>query len=173
MTKKIALWGGLALIFVLLGIFVGTQRWQPEEPDSQAGQQLYAQDFPTLYGDRQPMSIYRGTPLVVNFWATWCSPCVEEMPDLEALQHELKDQHKKIIGLGVDSAEKMRTFAETHRITYPLYVVGVPGLELSRLFGNKAGGLPFTVLIDAQGVTRKTYIGRLDMDELRRDIASL
>lgn len=173
MKRKILVWGGLALMFVALGVFVGMQRWQPSAPDSQAGQQLFSQDFPTLYGERQPMSIYRGKPLVVNFWATWCSPCVEEMPELEELQHELKDQHKQIIGLGVDSAEKMKDFAESHRITYPLYVVGVPGIEISRLFGNKAGGLPFTVLIDAQGTTRKTYIGRLDMQELRRDLAAL
>lgn len=173
MKRKTLLFGGVALAFVLLGIFAGSLRWQPEEPDKQAAQQLFALDFPTLYGERQAMAIYRGSPLVVNFWATWCSPCVEEMPELEALQQELQDEHKQIIGLGVDSADKMREFAENHGISYPLYVVGTPGLELTRLFGNKAGGLPFTVLIDSQGITRKTYIGRLDMEELRRDLADL
>lgn len=173
MKKRWLLWGGVALVFVLLGIFAGTQRWQTDAPDTQAAQRLMAQDFPTLYGERQSMDIYRGQPLVVNFWATWCSPCVEEMPELEALQKEISDKHVQIIGLGVDSADKMREFAEKHGITYPLYVVGTPGVELSRLFGNTAGGLPFTILIDAEGVSRKTYLGRLDMEELRSDLASL
>jgi thiol-disulfide isomerase/thioredoxin len=173
MRRKWLVWGGVALVFALLGIFAGMQRWQSEAPDNQAVQRLLAQDFPTLYGERQPMEIYRGKPLVINFWATWCSPCVEEMPELEALQKKLRNQHTQVIGLGVDSAEKMRDFAEKHGITYPLYVVGVPGVELSRLFGNTAGGLPFTILIDAKGVARKTYLGRLDMEELRSDLASL
>lgn len=173
MKRKYWLWGAVALLGVTLGINAGMNRWQPEPAQVEAPAQLFAQNFPTLYSERQEMNIYQGKPLVVNFWATWCSPCVEEMPDLEALQHELKDQNKQIIGLGIDTAEKMREFAETHKITYPLYVVGATGIEISRLFGNQSGGLPYTVLIDAEGVTRKTYIGRLDMEELRRDIAAL
>ncbi len=171
--KKYLLWGVVALAGGALGIFTGIKQWQPEPAQVEAPNQLFAQNFATLQGERQNLDIYRGKPLVVNFWATWCSPCVEEMPDLEALQHEFKGQGKQIIGLGIDTTENMRTFADNYRITYPLYVVGASGVEISRLFGNKSGGLPYTVLIDAQGVTRKTYIGRLNMDELRRDIAAL
>ena len=173
MKRKFLLWGAVALVFASLGIGAGMNRWQPEPAQMEAPNQLFAQELATLHGEKQAMEIYRGKPLVVNFWATWCSPCVEEMPDLEALQQELTKQNKQIIGLGIDTAEKMRDFAENYQITYPLYVVGASGVEISRLFGNTSGGLPYTVLIDAEGVTRKTYIGRLDMEELRRDIAAL
>ena len=173
MKKKIFLWGVVIIGFTLLGVFAGLQRWQTAPPEQHAAPQFFSQDFQDLQGEKQSMAPFKGKALVVNFWATWCSPCVEEMPELQELQEELKGQNTQVIGLGVDSAEKMREFAQTHHITYPLYEVGMPGIELSRQFGNQAGGLPFTVLIDADGKTRKTYLGRLKMDELRRDIAAL
>jgi peroxiredoxin len=77
------------------------------------------------------------------------------------------------LGIGIDSPSNIRQFSEKHQISYPLLVAGMAGTELSREFGNQAGGLPFTVLIDSDGRVRKTYIGRLDLKKLRADLASL
>jgi thiol-disulfide isomerase/thioredoxin len=121
----------------------------------------------------QPLSQWQGQTLIVNFWATWCAPCVEEMPELTALQTELAPSNIKIIGIGIDSSDNIREFTAKYKITYPLYIAGGSGIELSRQFGNQTGGLPFTVIIGPKGNIKKTYLGRLKMDQLRADIRAL
>ena len=119
------------------------------------------------------MSEWKGKTLLLNFWAPWCPPCVDEMPELVALQKDLGEKNLQIIGIGIDSPTNIRQFAEKHQISYPLLVSGLEGTELSRQFGNEAGGLPFTVLITPDGAVRKTYLGRLDLEKVRADLASL
>jgi thiol-disulfide isomerase/thioredoxin len=129
--------------------------------------------MPDAAGKPADMKQWKGRPLVLNFWATWCAPCVEEMPELTALQNELQPGKIQILGIGIDNPASVSAFADKYKIAYPLYVAGMEGSELSRQLGNQAGGLPFTVLIDANGKVKKTYLGRLKMDELRRDIAAM
>jgi thiol-disulfide isomerase/thioredoxin len=129
--------------------------------------------LPDKNGVPQQLSQWRGKALVVNFWATWCAPCVEEMPELNQLQTEVEKKNIQIIGIGIDSAANITSFASKLKIGYPLYVAGMAGTDLSRLFGNQAGGLPFTVLIDAHGQIKKTYLGRLNLEEVRRELTSL
>jgi peroxiredoxin len=119
------------------------------------------------------MSEWQGKVLLINFWATWCPPCVSEMPDLVALQNDLASKNLQVVGIGIDSPSNIREFAEKHHITYPLLLGGLEGSELSRQFGNQSGGLPFTILIGADGSVRKTYMGRLDMEKVRADLASM
>ena len=92
------------------------------------------------------------------------------MPELSALQKEITAKNIQIIGIGIDSAAHIAEFSEKHKVDYPLYVAGISGAELARQFGNQAGGLPFTVLIDATGQIKKTYIGRLKMEELQQGL---
>ena len=77
----------------------------------------------------------------------------------------------QIIGLGIDSPSNIAEFTKKYNISYPIYVAGMDGSELTRQLGNQAGGLPFTVLINADGKVVKNYLGRLKMDQLRADIA--
>ena len=95
------------------------------------------------------------------------------MPELSALQTEIASKNTQILGIGIDSPSAILEFSTKYRISYPLYVVGMGGSELSRQFGNQAGGLPFTVLIGSDGRVKKTYVGRLKMAELRADLAAL
>lgn len=134
---------------------------------------LYAQSLNDLQGTPQPLSQWRGKPLLVNFWATWCAPCVQEMPELSELADADGGKSFNVIGIGIDSPSNMKEFADKLKIAYPLYVGGMGGTELSREFGNQAGGLPYTVLIGADGQVRKTYLGKLKFDELRADLAKL
>jgi thiol-disulfide isomerase/thioredoxin len=137
---------------------------------------LFTSYFDDLDGKAQSMGKYQRKTLVVNFWATWCAPCVEEMPELDELQAGFKGRDARetqVIGIGVDSAENIGKFAGKHKIDYPLFVAGVQGSELARALGNKGGGLPFTVIIDAEGNIKKTYLGRLNMENLRRDLSSM
>jgi thiol-disulfide isomerase/thioredoxin len=174
MKKTWGIFAAVAVICIGLGVFIGHKQTSPQQADNAAVASLLSQSMPDAHGKPQELSQWKSRPLVVNFWATWCAPCVEEMPELSELQTEL-DAGKKvqIIGIGIDSPSNIAEFISKYKIAYPIYVGGLSGTELSRQLGNQAGGLPFTVLIDGDGKVRKSYLGRLKMDELRKDIASL
>lgn len=173
MTRRFLLFLAVALVFGLAGAWFGNRRFaaQPAQPEASAS--FYSRTLPDAGGNNVAMAKWKGQTLVLNFWATWCAPCVEEMPELTALQKEIAPRNIQILGIGIDNPASIGAFAEKYQIAYPLYVAGVDGSELSRQLGNQAGGLPFTVLLDASGKVRKTYLGRLKMDELRRDLNAL
>jgi thiol-disulfide isomerase/thioredoxin len=134
---------------------------------------LFAQSFNDPAGKPQALSQWQGKPLVVNFWAPWCAPCVREMPELDALAKEMKAKHVNVIGLGIDTPSNIAQFASKLKISYPLYIASLGGTDLAREFGDDAGGLPYTVLIGADGQVKKTYLGQLKFDQLRADLAKL
>lgn len=134
---------------------------------------LFAQSFNDAGGKAQALSQWQGKPLLVNFWAPWCAPCVREMPELDALAREIKAKQVNVIGIGIDTPANIAQFAQKLKISYPLYVAGMGGTDLAREFGNEAGGLPFTVLIGADGQVKKTYLGQIKFDQLRADLAKL
>ncbi|HJV75557.1 MAG TPA: TlpA disulfide reductase family protein [Noviherbaspirillum sp.] len=173
MKKKIIVFSITTLLFVALGIFFGVQRITPSAAGQSAVNTLLAASLPDTHGQAQKLSQWKEKALIVNFWATWCAPCVEEMPELSALQKEVAPRDIQILGIGIDSAVNIGKFAEKYQISYPLLVAGVGGVELSRQFGNQAGGLPFTVLIGKDGIVKKTYLGRLKMDQLRQDLKAI
>src|SRR3546814_9710055 len=107
---------------------------------------FYANVFPDLDDRQVDLGQYLGQPLVLNFWATWCPPCVKEMPDLEALHQKHRQAH--FVGLAVDTAVNVRKFGEKVHVSYPLLIAGHGGIKLMRELGNKNGGLPFTVVFD-------------------------
>ncbi len=185
--KKLAAFAAVAVLFGALGAYLGVKK-QPQGPVTtaiaptggpahSASTNLYAQSLNDLTGKTESLDKWKGKPLLVNFWATWCAPCVQEMPELSALANEeakVGEQRRfNVIGIGIDSPSAMSEFAAKHNIKYPLYVGGMGGTELSRGFGNPSGGLPFTVLIGADGQVKKTYLGKLKFDELKADLAAL
>lgn len=163
----------IGILFAGIGAYFAHSQLQPAQPAAAGANQLYAQQLADVQGKQVSLAQFKGKPLVVNFWATWCPPCVDEMPELNALQQELGKETAQIVGIGIDSPSNIADFAAKQKITYPLLVAGMGGTELSRQLGNKAGGLPFTVLFDAKGEVRKQYLGRLKMETLKRDLASL
>jgi len=171
-TRNVLLFVLVAAIAAGVGMFTSHKQSQPapQTPEAKAVANLFAQTMPDVAGKPQALSQWKGKPLIINFWATWCAPCVEEMPELAALQAEVAPV--QIIGIGVDSQENIAQFAEKFHIYYPLYVAGTGATDLLRQFGNQAGGLPFTVLVGLDGNLKKVYLGRLNFDELRRDLAS-
>jgi thiol-disulfide isomerase/thioredoxin len=173
MKQKMLPFAAIAVIFAGIGIYFGIQRLEPEAPQNAAAASFFSQTMPDAQGTAHPVSQWKGKALIVNFWATWCAPCVDEMPELSALQAELGSKNTQIIGIGIDSAANIREFGAKYKIAYPLYVAGMNGTDLSRQFGNQAGGLPFTVLIGTDGKVKKTYLGRLKMKELRSDLSAL
>ena len=176
MKRNVWLFGLIGVLFAAVGIYTGlraSSRTTAEVAASPAVANLFAQSMDDANGGTQALAQWKGKALVVNFWATWCGPCVEEMPALSALQTEVAPKNVRIVGIGIDSPSNIKEFASKYKIAYPLYVAGMSGTELSKQFGNQTGGLPYTVLLGADGRILKTYIGKLKMDELRKDIAAL
>lgn len=173
MKRSLALLVFFALLFTGIGAYFGWKQLAPVAPVNIAVASLMQQTLPDSAGNSRQFGEWKGKILLVNFWATWCPPCVAEMPELVDLQTEMKEKNLQIVGIGIDSPSNIREFAAKYKISYPLLMAGMEGTELSRQFGNQAGGLPFTVLIDASGQVRQTYLGRLDMSKVRKDLASL
>ena len=185
--KKVIAIAAVAVIFGALGAVFGSKTREAAPvtiaiaptggPAHNASTNLYAQTLNDLSGKPQALAQWKGKALLVNFWATWCGPCVQEMPELSALANEEAangaTKRFNVIGVGIESPSAMSDFAAKHNIKYPLYVGGMGGTELSRDFGNPSGGLPFTVLIGADGQVKKTYLGKLKFDELKADLAAL
>ena len=161
------------IVFAGLGAYFGAKVMEPAPPQADGVAKLLSKSMPDVKGEVQPLAQWQGKPLIVNFWATWCAPCVEEMPELSELQAEIASRNIHILGIGIDSPSNIAQFAAKYKISYPLYTGGIDGSELARQLGNQAGGLPYTVLIDREGKVKKTYLGRLKMEELRRDLAAL
>ncbi|MFL6674062.1 MAG: TlpA family protein disulfide reductase [Massilia sp.] len=183
-NKKMAGYAVVAASFGVMGALVGINEKPPAGPVTTAiaptggaphtvVSELYAQSLNDISGKPQALSQWKGKPLLVNFWATWCGPCVQEMPELSQLAAGEAGKRFNVIGIGIDSPSNIAQFAAKYKISYPLYVAGMGGTELSRGFGNSAGGLPYTVLIGADGQVRKTYLGRLKFEELQKDLAKL
>jgi peroxiredoxin len=103
----------------------------------------------------------------VNFWATWCAPCVEEMPDLQRTHDEFASRGVRVVGLGIDSPSALKRFREEHRLSLPLFAAGAGGSELARALGNSSGALPFTVLLDRNGRIVRSHLGQVRPAELR------
>ena len=130
-------------------------------------------NLPDTQGQTHALSEWRGKVLLVNFWATWCPPCVEEMPELVDLQNSSEIKNLQIVGIGVDSPSNIQQFTKKYQISYPILMAGMEGTEIARALGNQAGGLPFTVLLDSEGRVRQTYLGRLNMNQVKADLANL
>ncbi len=126
---------------------------------------LYEAKLPDLAGNTVSLSGLKGRPVVANFWATWCAPCVEEMPDLDSLSKSLSNI--QFVGIGIDTAANISQFVAKVPVSYPLYVAGHSGIAMLRELGNAAGGLPFTVLLDAEGRIFDTILGQVSLEDLR------
>lgn len=132
---------------------------------------LFELTFDDLQGEPQAMASYQGKPLVVNFWATWCPPCIKEMPDLESLSQ----QHPEVqfVGLAIDTKRNVKKFLEKIPVSYDLYVPGHGGVKHMRELGNPKGGLPFTLVIDAQGTVQHRLLGQIEKPQLHQMLEDL
>lgn len=111
---------------------------------------------------------YQGKPLLINFWATWCPPCVEELPMLNAFYLQNKAKGWQVLGLAIDRVEMVQRFLHQNPIDFPVAMAGLGGAELGRSLGNVSGGLPFTVVVDSAGAIAQRKLGRVSADNLQQ-----
>lgn len=134
---------------------------------------LWAAQMKDLSGHPVNLAAYKGQPLVINFWASWCGPCIEEMPDFQRASQTDIGKRVQFVGIGIDSADKMRQFATKLGITYILLESGAAGLDLMRSVGNPSGALPFTLIVDRAGVPVTRKLGKLDYADLLSALSGL
>lgn len=120
---------------------------------------VYAAAFSDPSGASRSLGQFQGQVLVVNFWATWCAPCREEMPGFVRLQERWKGRGVQFVGLANDDRAKVKRFGRELGINYPLWTGGTEVMELSRRLGNRLGVLPHTVVLDPQGRVIDSRIG--------------
>ena len=161
-----------AVIALLLGIGVGLWRIAPGDTDL-TPDQLYAAKFPDLAGNSQQLSNWRGKVLVLNFWATWCAPCREEIPDFILADVEYRAKGVAIVGLALDEPAKVAEFAKTFGITYPLLIGGAEAYDFAARLGNKVRGIPFTAIIDREGKVVYLGVGTVRKKELDKVLTPL
>ena len=123
-----------------------------------AAQPLFAASFKDFDRQQQSLAQYKGKPMVVYFWATWCKSCKQEVPELIAL-HKKYGTKMHVIGIAIDNTDKVRQFAQDNQINYKLLLGSNDAIALSKQLGNSVGGLPFAVVVDAKGRIVKTLLG--------------
>lgn len=158
MKRRVVLAAALAGAAGLLGACK-----RKEAPAATRAVDLFARSYPDTQGVQQSLARWQGRPLVVNFWATWCAPCVKEMPDLDRLSKEFAPIG--FLGIGIDSPENIAQFLQKVPVSYPLLEARAEGLDLMRDLGNVSGGLPFTVIMSADGKILRSISGQIDPDE--------
>lgn len=149
------------------GVGLALRRANRQAEDLSAAETAFwGQSFTRIDGTAIAMAQFRGRPLLLNFWATWCPPCIEELPLLNAFFKENVDKSWQVLGLAVDQAEPVRRFLQQSPLAFPVALAGFPGVELSRSLGNLNGALPFSVVFDAAGRIVYRKLGRLSASEV-------
>lgn len=168
----IALTVAVGAVAIVLGAYVGVRHYGPDAPGEGAAT-LVRTELPDLAGKRTTLAAWQGKVRVVNFWATWCTPCRKEIPGLIAVQRKLAANGVQVVGIAVDQADKVRAFAKEMRIDYPILVAGMGGAELSRKVGNRTGALPFTIVLDRAGNAVTSHLGLITAEELEKILIPL
>ncbi len=119
-----------------------------------------------IEGNIRNIKDWDGQIVLLNFWATWCPPCLEEIPSFIEVQQELENRGFQIIGVAVDNEENVREFANEMEMNYPILAGEMEAIELSQKYGNSIGALPFSAIIDKNGTVTHTIMGELNKDRL-------
>ena len=144
--------------------------WWRYQPRGAAGgavpEGFWGLSLKTPEGAALELAQFQGKPLLLNFWATWCPPCVEELPLLDTFYRENTAKGWQVLGVAIDRVEAVQIFLRKTSVTFPVAMAGLGGTELGRSFGNQAGGLPFTVVLGADGAVVHRKMGQVTHQDL-------
>jgi thiol-disulfide isomerase/thioredoxin len=151
----------LALAALAAGMWFARGYFAPGATDTAALATLQQASYPDLQGRPQALAQWSGKLRVVNFWASWCAPCREEMPDFDELARQYGSQGVEFIGIAIDTPANVQAFLKSQAIAYPILIGEGDAHSLARALGNSSGGLPYTLVIDPEGRVVKRHLGRL------------
>ena len=163
---------GISLLALLAGVLTSQWIYKTSLASDPAVKVFLSNSWQTPDGKSVETGQWQGKVLVVNFWASWCPPCVEEMPTLDALQKEFLQQNVVFVGIGIDSPSNIRQFLEMTPVSYPILIGGIEGSAISKQMGNAQGALPYTVIINAKGKSTFSKLGKINEEGLRSAIKS-
>lgn len=175
MKRRSWFYAGAALGAASLG---AVSAWWLHRPGGPAAARLASDPFwgaslDTPDGGRLALASFHGKPLLVNFWATWCPPCIEELPLLEAFYQTHRSRGWQMLGIAIDQPSAVRNWLQRSPLSFPIVLAGLEGSQMSQQLGNAAGGLPFSVLFSASGETLERKLGQLSKSDLQRWAARL
>jgi peroxiredoxin len=168
----------VAVVVIALSVFgiryyLSTNDSVDELPLQVSTQSLFAAKLRDESGTFQALGQWKGKLIVVNFWATWCPPCLEEMPELARLQDKYRERNVVVLGISTDELDKIQEFSREHPVSYPLFSGNLEAMELGISLGNDKGVLPYTVVINTDGTIAKTYFGQVDLKLLEQTLLPL
>ncbi|AXK72666.1 TlpA family protein disulfide reductase [Lysobacter sp. TY2-98] len=136
-------------------------------PASRAGQAVPAIDLPAPDGGRHTLSaLAAGRPVLINLWASWCGPCLEEMPALDRFAKQQGANGVQVVGIALDDAAAVRAFLKAHPVSYPVLVDAAGPADTGVRLGNSRGVLPYSVLVGANGRVLRRWAGPLQAADL-------
>jgi thiol-disulfide isomerase/thioredoxin len=157
---------GVAVTAAAAGAGLAWWRHAPRETGSTVLESFWASSFDTPQGPALAMAGLRGKLLLINFWATWCPPCVAELPLLDAFFRQHADKNWQVLGLAIDQPSAVRAFLARTPVNFPVGLAGLEGTELGKSLGNSSGGLPFSVVVSPAGEVLHRRMGRLSESDL-------
>ncbi|MFI5444619.1 TlpA family protein disulfide reductase [Polaromonas sp. UC242_47] len=166
MKRRQLMYVGAAAVAGLAGAGVAWRKFEPHGDPALAQDVFWQQSFDTPTGEALPMASFAGKPLLVNFWATWCPPCVEELPLIDRFHQDNQSKNWQVLGLAVDQPSAVRAWLQRKPLSFPVAMAGLGGTELSKAMGNAAGGLPFTVVFGGSGQVLHRKIGQVSASDL-------
>lgn len=162
----------LAIIIVAAGGgYLANRNWLAAS-ETPAAEQRITFTLPDTSGTPRSLDEWRGRPLLVNFWATWCAPCRREIPLLKHAQ-AVHGENLQVIGVAVDYVEDVLAYAETAEFNYPVLVGQEEAMAAAETSGVEFLGLPFTMVIAADGRLIKTHIGEILQTHIEEIVAVL
>lgn len=156
----------LALVSLAAGVWLAQRHFAPDTRDTVAVSALRAASYPDTQGHIQALEQWRHKRLVVNFWASWCAPCREEMPDLDDLARDYREKGVEFVGIAIDTPDNVRDFLHKHPVAYPILVGDGSAHTLARQLGNDTGALPYTLVIERDDTVSLRHLGRLSRETL-------
>ncbi|MBI2318605.1 MAG: TlpA family protein disulfide reductase [Betaproteobacteria bacterium] len=160
----------MAIVAVASGYALYTKAYSARTASTEALAQLRKAPLRDLSGNSRRLEEWTHQALVVNFWATWCEPCREEVPALVRTQSKFAANGLAIVGIAIDSADKVRDFGKEYGVNYTLLLGALETVDLVRGLGNRAGGLPFTLVMSKGGRLVTAHLGAISEADLERAV---
>ena len=162
--KLLALAGSLALLGAC-------SKFDDTHNGPQMSAKFFEAQFKDVNGKIVDLSALRGKTVVVNFWSTWCPPCIEEMPMFNEVHGQWKDRNVAFVGIAADQADNVKAFLKKTPVDYVIVIGGQQSIDLSRTLGNRYDAVPFTLMISPQGHITSRHFGIYTRKDLEADLA--